>query len=455
MTRSKNSRSEEIEKLIEKYTNHIIKTYRDGLRKARIISWSNYNNYRNINTSSVLDGTTIFKTFSCKTYNINVTHLPLHRQLLTVQKTKYLDDYPYFFEEKIKGPSLILKKLTLGYLSVLYPHVFYGINGCHYIAESIDGFKFKYEKRHGILDSSTISSYYVKTNLFRIENLDIFPVNYIDGYFVGNESYIYPITSSKWIPGAITELFFTYAKNYDYRILNGLINWNQPAKKYINFAIDTPYGNPHHFQRYPNVNIANSILNRFFVVSVNDTNIDEEHHTYGFLWRHNSVRECPAILVNKRLIYQYHAIRAAKSIIEDKLTIIPGPGFTGGDLVEFKPNQSIVVKISAKELNAHNVYGVYKIRVFFVVRNNLNLTLSVLVSNVDMNASYSIGNVFHSGTHEANLDEINFSDVSYYCFKEPVLIRNKLDTSAIIIKLTNESLNDWIIIDRIEFVPHD
>ncbi|MDE9536889.1 hypothetical protein KKI91_19885 [Xenorhabdus bovienii] len=176
---------------------------------------------------------------------------------------------------------------------------------------------------------------------------------------------------------------------------------------------------------------------------------------------------------------QYHAIRAYKSINDQNLTvqkeedkklyIVPGPGFTGGDLVKILPEGTISF-ILEKDNSREWLNGTYAVRVWYLKgkalpssssdegeSNSNKISVSISFNNMQNNNPYNEEEGIDLGS---NVDEnnIKYDELCSKTLLNEIIIRDTdtdtdTDTKpSIYIEFTNKSEKNHIILDRIELV---
>ncbi|MFW5402773.1 delta endotoxin C-terminal domain-containing protein, partial [Yersinia sp. 1252 StPb PI] len=167
------------------------------------------------------------------------------------------------------------------------------------------------------------------------------------------------------------------------------------------------------------------------------------NHNYLFKWYHSCVNK--SMLQNsdvipsndKHLCLQFHAIRAYFSINSDNLEIVPGPGFTGGDLVKVTPGKKVLFKLDRDGYNKW-FKGFYNVRVWFL-RDIGDADLSVNIrSNNSFPTSNVRGKVSLGGRHTNPLDAMQ-DDIMYHQYDSSVLLFNEMP--FVVIEVENLSLD--------------
>nr|ACG60020.1 Cry30-like protein [Bacillus thuringiensis] len=410
--------------LIEKiktYTNDIAGTYRNGLNKIKNIqniSWDTFNEYRRGMTLSALDLVALFPNYDICIYPIQT-------------KTE--------LTRKIYMPSFYLQALQQsGNLESLEnqlthpPSLFTWLNelNLYTISENFNPAILP-NPAQGITGGTPIP--------IGLNNLFIYKLS-MSQYHDPNGCY--PIAG-------ISDMTF-YKSDY-----NGNASTTQPyhAGRNSNNVIDTFMNGPQNASSSNNISIKETkhilsdikmVYSRSGVYSLG----------YSFAWTCTSVNPDNLIVPNR--ITQIPAVKA--NLLNSPARVIAGPGHTGGDLVALlnSGTQSGRMEIKCKTGSFTETSRRYGIRMRYAANNAFTVSLSYTLQGGN-----PIGITFGTERTFLRTNNIIPTDLKYEEFKykeyNQIITMTAPQNTIVTIAVyqSTPSLNNQLIIDRIEFYPMD
>nr|ADK47393.1 pesticidal crystal protein [Bacillus thuringiensis] len=410
--------------LIEKiktYTNDIAGTYRNGLNKIKNIqniSWDTFNEYRREMTLSALDLVALFPNYDICIYPIQT-------------KTE--------LTRKIYMPSFYLQALQQsGNLESLEnqlthpPSLFTWLNelNLYTISENFNPAILP-NPAQGITGGTPIP--------IGLNNLFIYKLS-MSQYHDPNGCY--PIAG-------ISDMTF-YKSDY-----NGNASTTQPyhAGRNSNNVIDTFMNGPQNASSSNNISIKETkhILSDIKMVY---SRSGVYSFGYSFAWTYTSVDPDNLIVPNR--ITQIPAVKA--NLLNSPARVIAGPGHTGGDLVALlnSGTQSGRMEIKCKTGSFTETSRRYGIRMRYAANNAFTVSLSYTLQGGN-----PIGITFGTERTFLRTNNIIPTDLKYEEFKykeyNQIITMTAPQNTIVTIAVyqSTPSLNNQLIIDRIEFYPMD
>jgi len=456
---------------VENLTDVAVTSYQQGLRAILERSdnskgtWDEYNEYRNKMTISALDFVARFAYFDPVNYATRVAEKYFNRKLLNFFDTHDDSKSAQIFrqnirliEDKFNKPTSVnlLKKINfysgnfLAHTEYDYSHhVIDGLNRAQCLLTSVDG-----NEEETLLEMTGEQEHadFARDITHRIIEIQPNSLFLCNGYYWNDASY------TEW-----GNTRYPYART----IVNIKGHFKSPENKYNNFEIyfnkinatPTQMVSPF-FMGIPDISGGSvTVTPTDFSEQITDFSVIFEprvaHHSYLFGYRHQSIsndllpRKNHVSAQNANPIEQFHAIKAATSIKKNKLTIIPGPGFTGGDLVKINGGTDIVFTLNNNK--GRWFAGNYKVRIWFI-KPNTSPFISVTIFPTGNSISFEVSAKIPAKKANETIDpnQLKFNDLASYTYASYVMITPEM--SAVKLVLANTTPGGEIIVDRIELI---
>ncbi|WP_103574454.1 insecticidal delta-endotoxin Cry8Ea1 family protein [Bacillus thuringiensis] len=419
---------------IENYINYCEKWYREGLEILKNSTWDIYAAYQNEYTLSILNVISIFPRFDIRNFPTNIaTRLESTQKLYTTTpnmkalKTNNSIDY---IKDKLIPPLDLFKKLK----SLTF-YTFLDSNN-------------QYDHLQGIVNNSYYTN--ISTN-------KIFSSGTTEG-----SSYQLGLASDQVI--YYTDIFHHLNQS---NFKDGSL-----GIKIINFNIINKYNEVS--QKSYDSNATSNLILEVILPFLKTTEKDYKYilsyititpqqivgclspsYIYGFIWTHSSVNLNNTIhYTNKNNFSQITQISAVKAYLKkDRVSVIEGPGHTGGDLVKFTQWDD--------SISTHYQFtssGEYKIRVRYASTAQVNQTsgLSMTIYHKGNPTETWDLNINNKSDTILNLNEPKYNHFQYTEFPNKTLIINKDPNSPYLelrIDLSYKGNTATTLIDKIEFIP--
>ncbi|MGE6619198.1 insecticidal delta-endotoxin Cry8Ea1 family protein [Bacillus mycoides] len=405
----------------EKYSNYCVNTYKAGLESAKQIGWSDFNRYRRNMTLSVLDIIALFPLYDTKLY-------PSKDDTINVKAELTREIYSDVINAHV---DLVLKEDKAYFTQVesLYtrqPHLFTWLRGFRFVTNSISSWTFLSggQNKYSYTNSTSIENgpFFGQDTDYggTSSNIDIPQNQYIYNIWTKNYEWIYPWTD----PVNITKINFSLTDNHSSKeIIYGGERMNKPTVRTdFNFLLNKEGTGPATY------NDCNHILSYMLI---NGSTAGQKRHGYSFAFTHSSVDPYNTIAPDK--ITQIPAVKASSA---SNCTVVPGPGFTGGDLVSFDRNGSLNMQLEFTTTQTE-----YRIRIRYASTaiNTLFFSFSGINQSIALNS-----------TDASSLNNLRSEDFAYFEFPYGIFkpaIGNTL-------RISNwTTVAPLLVIDKIEFIP--
>jgi hypothetical protein len=455
---------EHMAKLIDMVTQ----SYKDGLK--RLItgasnvprSWDDYNNYRNTATLTALDLLTHIPYLDPEHYKTGCDVRALNRRLLTLFDT--YDDPEWSKQERrqilyIDGifnlavPVDNLISIEFNSRSYLdYPKYHDGLSHTRCTKKSTDGYN------KVIHDEWTGKPLPSRAN-FIFQEIDLRPLGCygLYGQYWNRKDTILTIPTAPLFPDkyyAVTTLInitmlVDFDKNppqYQKKNFNSLqVTHNSPLS-------DFEQSLPHDLRKSlpPLPSNFSERLSDFSTMYVKEI----QQYSYLLAWHHNTTFNSLLPAINhlpdpgKNSIQQFHAVRAGTYIRKEKLRVIHGPGFTGGDLVEIGAHHNLEFRLINNLKRWFN--GHYQARIWYI-RPRQDITISVSCIPTGMIHSVTTEDVMGAAL-TPDPSNLGFSELLQHTLTGTLLITSAM--TDIRLRVSNHSSTTSIIIDRVELIHY-
>ncbi|QPW51700.1 hypothetical protein G9298_29085 (plasmid) [Bacillus thuringiensis] len=404
-------------KYINDYTIYCVETYKTGLNKlknASGIRWNIYNTYRREMTLNVLDLIALLPNYDLYIYD-RPTKSELTREIYTDALNL---DAPNIETDLDRMENFLTRP----------PHLFTWLQSFEFETNTnykpnwifLAGHRNFYSFTNGYKrEGSSVYGTWAYPNNRRDPELDIPENSYI--YRVLTKSYIYTPTNT---PNINAINFFT-TNNTQLNYYAG-----EPTHALRTTTFELPAGNKNPVT-YNNYSHILSYMKSYNALDRLQANV--------FAWTHKGVNPKNTIDLDK--ITQIPAVKART--LDPSSQVIPGPGFTGGDLVHLK--QYLEIQGASKEGTQYRQY--YRIRIRYASNNPTPIYITI--PNGVTNQFVTLNSTF-SGTSYNNLKYENFS---YKEFPYELLLTE--NTNPLITLDRRNTNNSILLIDKIEFIPEN
>jgi hypothetical protein len=447
------------------------KSYKDGLQ--RLITgasnvprtWDDYNNYRNTATLTGLDLIALLPYLDPGIYNTGCDVRALNRRLLTL-----FDTYDNPEQSKDERKNILNIEGAYNRAVPVDQLIFIEFNSCEYRDKahlthhaglfrtrcritSTDGVDdVRQEGWTGIDPPAGVA--------ISASSMDLRP----SGCFALYGQYWNRSTPMfRYVPGIMPVPIHIYAittlKNMNVLVERGDRDYQRKLFAFSTLTLDTalPVSNFEQSLR-GKLNQSSPHLPSKFSERLSDfsTIYAKQRQQYSFLlaW-HNKVALKSLLPTadharnrEQNPVQQFHAVRAGSYIRNLHLRIIPGPGFTGGDLVELSAGSSLGFRLINNSNRWFN--GFYKVRLWYV-RPVRGVSVQVIAIPIDASSLPSVaGETIPGAAPVPDPTNLHFSELLPYTFPGMLIIT--ANVTGIWLFVYNSSLNTSIIIDRLELM---
>jgi hypothetical protein len=426
-------------------------------------SWDHLNNYRKHVIVTALDALPAFQYLDPELYPNGCNTRYRNRKVITFLDTSHLNPSTLSKEkilameaifEQVK-PVRVLKELTMHRAASrsTFSRYYDGLCQVACLVKTTDGFEYEYpEPASGAVRFSEDGSDgveslgYLKPYLFKD------PCFKVDGVYMPDRETHYGTKLHTCLTKLNVHMFDP--DHMPYQCLFYFESIFYKAQR-ANFSMTVPAGGDQIK--------GTDVSGRLAEIKIDQTQNNGDAY-YTFYWHDKTMLEpmlpkrSHQVDFSSIAVEQFHAIRAGKSITQQKLPCIRGPGFTGGDLVEL-PRMVGVANSSLDWFVEHTgkvwFAGKYKIRIWYFNQSDKDVKIPFFLF------AFSPANGFFSAINDqisptggdANPADLHFEDLQSYTPSDEEKIVLITDTMASIeIKFVNRSPSVNIIIDRIELI---
>nr|ABB51653.1 crystal protein Cry28Aa [Bacillus thuringiensis serovar finitimus] len=424
MLKSSGTYYDELLVYIEKYINYCTKTYHKGLnhlKESEKITWDAYNTYRREMTLIVLDLVATFPFYDIRRFPRGV-ELELTREVYTSLDPPGLNagpipeiDFSYLEDHLTRPPGLFtwLSDIELYTESVAEGDYLSGIRESKYYT----GNQF-----------FTMKNIYGNTNRLSKQLITLLPGEFITHLSINRG--FQTIAGINKLYSLIQKIVFTTFKNdNEYQKNFNVNNQNEPQET-TNYPNDYGGSNSQKFKH----NLSH------FPLIIHKLEFAEYFHSiFALGWTHNSVNS--QNLISESVSTQIPLVKAYEVTNN---SVIRGPGFTGGDLIELRDKCSIKCKASSLKK--------YAISLFYAANNAIAVSIDV----GDSGAGVLLQPTFsRKGNNNFTIQDLNYKDFQYHTLLVDIELP---ESEEIHIHLKRE--DDYeegviLLIDKLEFKPID
>ncbi|MGE6553441.1 insecticidal delta-endotoxin Cry8Ea1 family protein [Bacillus mycoides] len=408
---------------IREYTNHCVHWYQQGLNQIRANgtsaqNWLNFNRFRREMTLSVLDLIAIFPTYDPESYPLP-TQIELSRLVYT-DPTGYINFsnqsntlWSWFFRSNwadMENRAILLPMLS-SELSRLEIFTNRYRNPITYHREYWSGTISWLLRTGGNEIGIASGSRQGAATIFNMHNVDIFRVDLT--VHRNSSGPVYGVHRSEFTGvDTLNRARRTFLYNRPY-------GGGQTQNVSLTFpGTSVPEGNQsdysHKLAAVVRVGLTGGASNDSGVLS--------------HAWAHKSLNRQNIIDSNR--ITQ---IPAVKTSFSSNCTVIPGPGFTGGDLVRLDANGRFDIQVQLPTTQRN-----YRIRLRYASAS-----------------TGSINIVFSGASHPSTLPSTTSSlnNLQYENFRYFDVIGTFVSSLGKALSISNLTMNANVVIDKIEFIP--
>jgi hypothetical protein len=462
---------------LQKMTDIAITSYRRGLEKLLTVeqnyprSWHDYNDYRNTVTRTGLDLLASLVFLDPEQYPQGCAPRCWNRHLFKLLDTS-TDKFKSALIKDIKGMDerilhnepvahLIRVDMTGGrFMHATSPsrHRIDGLYRMHTHLLAIDGDgieEYPFPPTGGESGGATVTNPLLKEHIFSEGKCD----KVVGRYWNGTKTEIVNIppvgNTLEHYTQCITELQF-WNKNISSEVYSFTSPQSIQDKEATNeFSIEfQPLELELPSSKWPVIDRVEELAD-IKVIDERDANLIH----YAFVMANHRTRALltPAVkhayAQRAAPVEQYHAIRALPQIHGEQLKIIPGPGFTGGDLVECKPQSSI--SFTMRKISDLDPWfnGGYRVRLWVVNDSLEEVPVIVSVKSFVLNRDgpqSAAGLRITVPPSRPDRNKLNYTDLMYIEFPLPKILLLVAWVDKIELTFRNQSRTGSIILDRIE-----
>ncbi|MGE6619357.1 insecticidal delta-endotoxin Cry8Ea1 family protein [Bacillus mycoides] len=430
---------EQLIQAIETYINYCEKWYHEGLKQLESSTWDAYNAYQNEYTLSVLYIISQIPRFDMRYYPTDIpTRLEFTQKLYTTtpnMKALQTNDAINYIKKNLIPPLDLFKKLN-----ILNFHTFLDTNNRYNYLQGIQNYSsYTNSSSNIIFNSGNITGipasiglspnqviyfadifHHLNLNTFETGSLGIKNIHF--NIINENNSVFDSVYNSNATNNLILEVILPYLKKG-----NELLT-EKNYKYILSYITISPQ------------QIRDCMSNSYI---------------YGFIWTDSSVNLNNTInFKDKNNNPQITQISAVKAYTKsgNGISVIEGPGHTGGDLIKFTQwYDSIHTRYRFTSSNE------YKIRIRYASTVQVNQVAAIVmrIYHQDNPIDEKALKITNTPDTILNLNEPRYNHFQYVEFPNTLIIKKSSNSPylELPIQLSHQGLNVTTLIDKIEFIP--